>query len=207
MPGLSLSLPAGPGFCPFMNASTPEHVCSSCYARQGRMAMNKKKYMENRNALITALRTNDWHGLGEELVRAGSRHLRIFSSGDFLSTTPEDLNLEINRLWYPALRLLEGADIRVWISSRVPNVYPGLFRAITALPWVNVRACSPVIDQYLPQPVTTTAIVLDKVDPPGDTFFCRKTYDGSCEQSECLACWDKRVQVIGYQLHGHRVRG
>ena len=195
--GWGYGIPSGKGICAAWSAK--DSPCAWCYAQQGRMIMPVA--MRNlQDNLLTWDRFNApaLAGILANDIRKSTLPIRWFVSGDFRS---------IDDVWKTeeTLRLLQEIHNKhnpIWIATRAWTRGKPWIDALRALrPYATVRLSAETIDGPTPR---VSGFPYSRVVTQGSG--CPKQTHGSCNAAGCRRCWDPRVELVEYRLHGRRVR-
>lgn len=196
----SWSLPAGKkGACP-MEDTTPNSICLSCYAQQGRYLFPVVRSCQQ--ARFQYLKSNPiacLNDISSFIHRHRLPYFRVHDSGDFHTRQMIGLWLNIcnanptTKFWFPTR------------AHTFPQWVPAL-QALNSLPNVTVRPSAihfgdePPVVRHL-----AAGTVSMKQELPG-IFQCPKAKTHtSCGTEECRYCWDNPLEYINYLPHGHVV--
>lgn len=176
-----------------INPVTKELVpaCQGCYATTGNYRFPNVKAPREFNK-------EDWKrdAWVNDMVIAldSSRYFRWFDSGDMY-----DLRLA-NKI-YEVMRLTPWC--KHWLPTRMYkfNKYDTVINAMMKLDNVVVRLSSDSVTGEIINGLTTSTIISHESQLKNVDGVCEAyKHDGKC--NGCRACWNKDVQVIGYQAHG-----
>lgn len=195
MPCPSWSIPAGGKYCPGskdLGTGKSHEVCEGCYTQKGFYHMPVVKNSRDHNA--GDWKRNAW--IGQMILKIkGEEFFRWFDSGD---------------LYHPKLaaKILEVCDAtpdtKHWLPTKMWDVkgmisYVG---EIGSLSNVALRKSAKDFNKPLPKGhglasvVLTESVHYDKKKLP-KVFRCpAPEQDHQCKG--CRACWDRKVQTIGF---------
>lgn len=202
MPCLSWSLEARETCPGSIDPKTKQvvDVCSGCYATEGfyRMPTVKDVRAENRK---------DWQRkewVAEMIAEIsnqtpddkGKRYFRWFDSGDVYHPDLAKKIFEVMK-WTP--------NVKHWLptkSYKVPKIKKYL-ENMKQLPNVSVRYSSDSINGEYDAIHGST--VIPDADFPTKARVCG-AYDNDGKCGDCRSCWNKKVKVIAYPAHGHKIK-
>lgn len=180
-----------------MEDTTPNSICNSCYAQQGRYRFSVVRNAQQARLALLKRDPTTFFTLMLDFIQAERlTWFRVHDSGDFYS-------LSYIHLW--TLAVASCPETRFWFPTRgwvYPNWLPSL-RILHSLSNACVRPSAIHFDDE-PPPIDGLghATVSMNQTLPG-IYDCPKARNHTtCGTERCRTCWDDTTYV-NYRPHGH----
>lgn len=169
-------------------------ACAGCYATTNFYLMDSVITPRERNR-------TDWERSGwvSDMVQAldNSRYFRWLDSGDLY-------NVKLAEKVYKVMKATPW--VNHWLPTRMHKFskFKKVFEKMQALPNVSVRFSSDSVTGQYVKGLHGSVIIPTPADLPRGAKLC-KAYANGGKCSGCRACYDKKVKLIAYPAHGHKM--